>query len=377
VWLASIGAGVASLPSYADIQHIIENEAPVEAAIHAPTPGADESAQATAREAQFTVVPIPLSDPTLGSGLVVAGMYFHAQTAEEAKVQPPTLTAAFAIATDNGSRIAGVAQASYWDADRWRFSGIAGYGHINLDFFGAGSTDTHENVSARWTVDATIVHPKLFRRFDDHWYAGAQLRYVDARQTFGTASGLTIPLAEQITSVGAGLTIERDTRDNQFNAYSGSLFQFDALFNRAGLGGDADYNAITVRWRKYMSLSPTLVLAIDTRGCSRTGDVPLFDACFLQLRGFPVTRYVGNAMTMAQAEFRWRVAAPIGLVAFAGIGTVASRPGDLHIDPASAPVGYGLGIRYMVLPSQRINLSVDLARGGGSNALYVSVTEAF
>lgn len=373
-------ASLASPAAFADVQDIISNEAPVEAAAHAAPvapPGVADTAEAGAKKEQFTVVPIPLSDPTLGSGLVAAGLYFHAQTAEEAKVQPATLTAAFALATDNGSRVAGVAHASYWDADRWRFSGIAGYGHLNLDFFGAGSLTAPQEASARWTVDATIVHPKLYRQFDDHWYAGAQMRYVDARQTFGTATGIAVPLAENITSVGAGLMIERDTRDNQFNAYSGSLFQFDALFNRTGLGSDGDYNAVTVRWRTYFSLSSTLVLAVDTRGCSRTGEVPLFDACFLQLRGFPLTRYIGNAMAIAQAEFRWRVAGPVGLVAFAGMGTVASRPGELRFDPASAAIGYGVGVRYMLLDSQRINLSVDLARGGGSNALYVSVAEAF
>lgn len=53
---------------------------------------------ASAKEAQRTVVPIPLSDPTIGSGLTVLGMYFHPQSADEAAVQPPSLTAAFAMA---------------------------------------------------------------------------------------------------------------------------------------------------------------------------------------------------------------------------------------------------------------------------------------
>lgn len=61
--------------------------------------------------------PIPLSDPTIGSGLAVLGMHFHAQSADEAAVQPTSLTAAFAMTTDNGSAVAGVAHMHYWDSD--------------------------------------------------------------------------------------------------------------------------------------------------------------------------------------------------------------------------------------------------------------------
>ena len=38
---------------------------------------------------------------------------------------------------------------------------------------------------------------------------------------------------------------------------------------------------------------------------------------------------------------------------------------------------YGVGFRYMVLESQRVNLRVDYAKSGGSDAVYVSVGESF
>jgi hypothetical protein len=334
-------------------------------------------AQSAFGDREFTVVPIPLSDPTLGSGLAVVGIHFLPQTPEEAAQQPPSYTGAFAMATSNGSAAGGVMHTQHWDADRWRFSGIAGYGHINLDFFGSGTAAGDRGIGARWTVDATIVQPKLYRSIADDWYLGGQLRYVDAKQTFDFTVGEVTPPEGQndVTAVGAGLLLERDTRDNQFNAYDGSLLQFDAMFNRPGLGSDVDYDSLTVRWRQYLSLRPDLVLAMDTQACLKTGQVPLFDNCFLSLRGYPATRYIGRSMAMAQAELRWRVAGPVGLVAFIGTGTVASRLGDLSMD--GAPVGFGVGVRYLVHEAQRINLRIDVARGGGSNVVYLSVAEAF
>jgi hypothetical protein len=38
---------------------------------------------------------------------------------------------------------------------------------------------------------------------------------------------------------------------------------------------------------------------------------------------------------------------------------------------------YGIGLRYMVLKSQRINMRLDYARSKNSSAVYLSVSEAF
>ncbi|MDM0108410.1 BamA/TamA family outer membrane protein [Variovorax sp. J22R24] len=328
------------------------------------------------KKSQSTVVPIPLADPTLGSGLAVLGMYFHPQTAEEATTQPPSLTAAFGMGTNNGSYVAGVAQTSYWDADRWRFSGLAGFGHLNLDFFGSGAPSASSPVGVRWTVDAAVLQATLYYRIVPNWYLGGQFRYADVRQTFGVggADPMTTGPADVRTS-GAGALLERDTRDNKFAPHDGSLLEFHSLFNRRGLGGDVADNSINLRYRKYISLRKDLVLATDVHACAKGGDVPLFDYCFLQLRGYPATRYIGRSMLLGQAELRWHAFGRVGIVAFVGTGAVADRFGD--ITSRNLPVGYGVGVRYMVLEDQRINLRIDVARGSNSQAVYLSVTEAF
>ena len=51
----------------------------------------------------FVVVPIPISNPTLGSGLVAGAAYFYAQTEAQKKLQPASVTAA-AMYTSNDSK---------------------------------------------------------------------------------------------------------------------------------------------------------------------------------------------------------------------------------------------------------------------------------
>ena len=40
----------------------------------------------------FVAVPIPISDPTLGSGLIAGAAYFYPQTEEQKAAQPASLT---------------------------------------------------------------------------------------------------------------------------------------------------------------------------------------------------------------------------------------------------------------------------------------------
>jgi len=75
-------------------------------------------------------------------------------------------------------------------------------------------------------------------------------------------------------------------------------------------------------------------------------------------------------------EARWRFHKRWGLVAFAGAGWVEDSFGN-HGEGETIP-SYGVGLRWMVMKSQRINIRVDYARSdNGNSALYLGVAEAF
>jgi hemolysin activation/secretion protein len=123
-------------------------------------------------------------------------------------------------------------------------------------------------------------------------------------------------------------------------------------------------------------LNDRLVLAWEVSGCIKDGRIPLFDTCRLNLRGFPLTDYLSKESILAQVEARWRVYKRWGLVAFAGGGRVADSFGNRG-EGETIP-SYGVGLRWMVLESKRINVRVDYARSdNGNSAWYLSVAEAF
>jgi hypothetical protein len=64
-----------------------------------------------------------------------------------------------------------------------------------------------------------------------------------------------------------------------------------------------------------------------------------------------------------------------GLVGFGGAGFIDesfSRVRERELIPS-----YGIGLRFMVLAAKRINVRLDYARSTDSDAIHLSVGEAF
>ena len=55
-----------------------------------------EDTRLKAQKGDFVAVPIPIADPTIGTGLVIAGAYYYSQTTTEQAVQPASTTQAVA-----------------------------------------------------------------------------------------------------------------------------------------------------------------------------------------------------------------------------------------------------------------------------------------
>jgi len=328
----------------------------------------------TVQKGDFVVVPIPMSSPTFGAGLIGAGAYFYPQSEEQKASQPASFTGAAGAYTNNDSWAVGIGQQNYWDANKWRFTGIAGYADFKFDLRDP-TTDGQSGLS--WNVDGGFVQGILSRSVVDAWYLGVLVRYLDITQDLDTSlPPQPFGIESQIKSVGAGLILEHDTRDVPTNAYSGRRFEGKAIFSLADGIKTESYQGYYLRFRSYHQLKESpIVIAWDINGCAKSGEFPLWDTCRLNLRGFPLTDYLGKQSITGQIEARWRISKRWGLVGFAGAGRITNSFSEQG-DDESVP-SYGAGVRFMVLKSKRINLRVDFARSDDSDAMYIGVGEAF
>ena len=335
----------------------------------------EDETKLKAQRGNFVVVPIPISNPTLDSGLVVGGAYFYPQTEEQKKRQPASLTALGGLYTSNDSRAVVIAQQNYWRNDRWRFTGAMGGADLRLSLL--APDETGDGSSVDWRINGGFLFAKLSRRITGNWYGGVFTRVVDAKQSIATIDEDTeseFALGDE-TSSGLGAVFEYDARDNPFYSTGGRYFKLDALFNDEAIGSDQTYQSYSGAFRSYHKLSDSVVLAWEVQGCKRGGTVPLWDACTIKLRGFSVTDYIGKVSASGQAEARWQLSKRWGLVGFAGSGYFGGSFNDFR--SREAIPSYGAGIRFNVLPAKHINLRVDFARSRDSDAIHVSVGEAF
>ena len=329
---------------------------------------------ATASKGNIVAVPIPFSNPTIDSGLVGAVGYFHGQTEEQAAVQPASVTGFGALYSSNESWGIAVGHQGYWNEDRWRFAGVAGYADVNLGLLSLG--ENSEILDVDWLIKGSLVYAELSRRAGRHWYVGLAGRWTDIEQVFPIRIlSLEFDLSDKFKTGALGLSLSYDTRDMPTNAYEGRYFKVSGLSNGGTLGSGPTYQSYSMQFKSYHSVTDSLVLAWQVAGCERSDGAPLWDACRIGLRGFAATDYLGKSSLYGQLEARWRFSDRWGMAAFAGAGRITKTL--VGLSEGDVIPSYGLGLRFTVAQSQRINMRLDYGRSSDSDAVYLSVMEAF
>ncbi len=334
----------------------------------------DES-KLSLEKGSFVAVPIPILNPTLDEMLVVGAAYFYGQTEEQKETQPASVTAGGIMYSSNESYAAAIGQEIYWREDTWRFAGGIGYADLLLPLTAPGPGGSE--IGVNWLLDGDILYAHLARKITGRWYLGFFGRNININQSFDIMLPPSLyDSGSETRSAGLGLFVQHDSRDMTTNAYSGHFFETRGLFNDESLGSDRDYQSYSAQFRSYHEMTDQLVLAWEIQGCAKSGSsVPLWDLCRVPLRGFPATQYLGKKSAIAQVEARWRMNQRWGTVGFVGGGYIEnsfSRVRDNELIPS-----YGIGLRFMVLQSKRINIRLDYARSNDSDAIYLGVLEAF
>jgi len=345
----------------------------------------EESEAKKKKKTDFVVMPIPISNPTIGTGLAVAAMYLY--KIDEAS--PASNTMAGGLYTDTESWAAGIKQTTYFKADRYRANGVLGYGSFNIKFFGVGSGAGDRGKSIDINQKGVVFIPEFFRAVTENLYAGIQYRLLQVDTTIRNLDIPDCPICDEIQDIlnnqlsvvssGVGLLCDYDTRDNSYYPFHGTFLTMNATFVDQALGSDLDYQIYEANYSRYMELTPDHILAIGAAGRFTFGDVPIFDLCLFgmnnYLRGYVGGQYRDKMMLATQIEYRWRFYKRFGMVAFAGVGEVAPSIGEFNSENLLPSAGAGL--RFMASTENRVNISLDYAVGKDTEAVYFRIGEAF
>lgn len=192
---------------------------------------------------------------------------------------------------------------------------------------------------------------------------------------------------------GLGLALNYDTRDVTVCPRIGEYADFRLVPYTRLLGSNFEAVRTTLDLHKYWTFgipSPenygfAHTLALEWYTDAVFGDIPFFRMALLGQnisgvaigRGYFGGRFRDKVMSIVQAEFRFPVFWRFGGVVFAGTGNVA--PSIQSFDITTLKHSIGAGLRFALVPEERINLRIDVGYGFATQTLYpyISFTEAF
>ena len=355
----------------------------------------------------FLPVPIIITEPALGGfGLGMVGLVFHEDEAARTKrmeaartsdnaarfLLPPSVSAVAAAYTINDSWLVGGGHFGFWKEDHIRYRVAAGYGSINMDFY--GTSDFEFKRPLELETEGLIFYQRLsFRIADSKFLVGLQQSYARLQVSPnnlrgfigdylppGLPPGLGDGLADALTSVieaddqlsGIGVVAEFDNRDNLFSPRKGYNYRFEYLWQGGDIGSDYDYSRFTLVGLNYWPVGDRVLTGLRLQAdWLETDDfLPLYVLPYVNLRGIPAMRYQGDYVALGEFELTWLLNMRWSVLGFGGVGRTASAPSELGSSPNY--FSRGVGFRYLIARRYGMTMGVDVARGPEDSAFYIS-----
>ncbi|HSP18148.1 MAG TPA: BamA/TamA family outer membrane protein, partial [Myxococcaceae bacterium] len=251
----------------------------------------------------FIAVPLPNSNPTLGTGLGAAGILFFRPSKKDA-VSPSSTLGVGGMYFDTKSWALAAGGRVILKEDRWRITAALAAADFRYDLYGKGVEESSSGalvgVRQKMTGGMAQVQLRLFGRI----YGG--LRYVLSDVT----TALTNPASplppgvgegELALRVGAlGPVVSLDSRDNQFFLLRGWAVDLRTDFYAGSFGGQSSFQKYEVNVRGYFPVREVDALATQLYVCSVGSQAPFFLQCLYGsagvLRGYPVGKYYDQTM---------------------------------------------------------------------------------
>lgn len=343
----------------------------------------DFDALAERSKLKYTFVPLPSYDPSTKLGLTATNIFtFYPDKLDT--ISPPSMLAVGVQATTNGSWMLGGGGTVYLKNDTWRLNPQLIYGQINqeLDLGNANLTDAKRVMTVVNLQGHRLVWNRIYLGF------GYSFRKIDyrGRDSLSTVHLEDAKLTDADGNHGLKYFLTQDKRDNVNYPYSGhyAAIRAEQYFET----GDATaYWANYVDWRQFINVGDIPgqhVIAYRFLGRFLAGTPQPQNYTYYGRtggdieRGYETGKYIDRDMVNVEVEYRLETSMinnKLGFTALAGVGKVYGEYYDFS-DADWLPV-VGAGVRYRLLPYERMNIRLDLTVGNEGMVAYFGIREAF
>ncbi len=327
----------------------------------------------------FAPIVMPITEPAIGYGAAGGLMFIDKPPGDaQAGFGRPNITAVGGMGTENGTWGAAAGDSHFWLDDRLQTLVGFGYASVNLDYYGIGSDSALKNNPLGYNLEPLggLASAK-YRLGNSRWWGGLSYALATTQVKFEAPAGTPgLPSFQRESRVG-GLTpsLTYDSRDTIFTPTRGTYFEATAgLFSEA-LGGDDEFQRVSLVAMQYVPLHPQWTLGVRADVNCSFDDEPIYARPFVHLRGAPAMRYQGEEVAQVEAELRWQFWKRFSLVGFVGGGT-AWNDFERFSKSLSIVTG-GTGFRYELARKYGLHMGLDVAFGPDDPVVYVQFGSAW
>ncbi len=252
-------------------------------------------------------------------------------------------------------------------------------------YFGVGN-DNDINKRCVVLTRNLSIEQMMGYKFAKNWYVGIKYDYnnyfkVDTIQFEEVPCNEEVPdlTVNEGTQSGIGFRIDRETRDNRFNAKRGSFLFFEYQNFGKWIGSKFNYNSIIIEYRKYVTPLKWLTIAGQVYSEFKLGDVPVQSLALMggdnRMRGIYIGMFRDHTMIESQVELRFPIYWIFSGVFFTGLGEVGPTLKSYTWDGIKWT--YGAGLRLSVNEATRTNIRFDIGFYKVKPLFFFTFSEAF
>ncbi len=222
-------------------------------------------------------------------------------------------------------------------------------------------------------------------KLTERWYIGIRYHYINYLKVDSVENSIVcnneisdLDDNEGVQS-GLGIRLTRETRDNRFNARTGSYFFLQYTNYGKWIGSKFDYHSLILDYRKYVTPVKWLTVAGQFYAESKNGDVPVQSLSLMggdnRMRGIYIGRFRDKTMIEGQVELRFPIYWIFGGTVFSGLGEVAPDFSSYSLEGIKWT--YGAGLRLSVDKATRSNIRFDVGFFEAHPLFFFTFSEAF
>ncbi len=343
-----------------------------------------DSTQKFLRKKNLFGIPLVFFTPETGWGGGVAGGMTFLLPKEPDDGRRSQIQLAFSY-TERNQILAYFPFTSYWNNSINQAYGELGYFDFSDLFYPIGN-QFDEKEQATFEEEYRFTYPRIrlnyLRRIDNKNYLGVRY-WFDNLTITETEENQLLSRGDILGSeggiiTGAGLIYQLDTRDNINYATKGQYFETVLYLSDGILGSEFNHRKIYLDYRKFWSKNKH-IFALNGYSRLTFGNVPFDELSLLggakRMRGYYEGFYRDKLMGVVQGEYRFPIYWRFSGVAFTSFGMVTDKFSNIESEYIR-PSG-GVGLRFMLVPKDNLNIRIDYGFGRNTSGFYLTVGEAF